>query len=114
MGTRLTRTMPIQAWITLVLLVMMFAVLAWDKFPAWLVFIATVTAMMTLKLASPQEMVKGFSNIGVLTVAALFPVAAGMYSTGAISLLSHRLIGHPKTGTGANLRILPPVAIGSA
>src|SRR5271157_849444 len=106
--------MPIQAWLALFLLVVMFAVLAWDKFPTWLVFIATLTAMMTLKLASPQGLVKGFSNTGVLTVAALFPVAAGMYATGAISLLSHRLIGQPRSGTSANLRILPPVAIGSA
>lgn len=106
--------MPIQAWLALFLLVVMFAVLAWDKFPTWLVFIATLTAMMTLKLASPQALVKGFSNTGVLTVAALFPVAAGMYATGAISLLSHRLIGQPRSGTSANLRILPPVAIGSA
>ena len=106
--------MPFQAWLTLALLVVMFAVLAWGKFPTWLVFIATLTAMMTLKLAAPAALVKGFSNIGVLTVAALFPVAAGMYSTGAISLLSHRLIGQPKSATSANLKILPPVAIGSA
>ena len=106
--------MAIQAWFTLVLLALMFVVLAWGKYPTWLVFIATLTAMMTLKLASPQALVKGFSNTGVLTVAALFPVAAGMYATGAISLLSQRLIGQPKTGTSANLRILPPVAIGSA
>src|SRR5271165_222929 len=106
--------MPIPAWITLGLLVAMFAVLAWDKLPSWLVFLATLTAMMTLKLATPQALVKGFSNTGVLTVAALFPVAAGMYATGAISLLSLRLIGQPKTGTAANLKILPAVAIGSA
>src|SRR5271157_1020233 len=106
--------MSIEAWLTLALLVVMFAVLAWDKFPTWLVFFATLTAMMTLKLAAPAALVKGFSNIGVLTVAALFPVAAGMYSTGAISLLSHRLIGQPKSATSANLKILPPVAIGSA
>jgi di/tricarboxylate transporter len=106
--------MPFQAWLTLALLVVMFAVLAWGKFPTWLVFIATLTAMMTLKLATPAALVKGFSNVGVLTVAALFPVAAGMYSTGAISLLSYRLIGQPKSATSANLKILPPVAIGSA
>jgi len=89
--------MPIQAWLTLVLLAAMFAVLAWGKFPTWLVFIATLTAMMTLKLASPQALVKGFGNVGVLTVASLFSVAAGMYSTGAISLLCQRVIGQPKS-----------------
>ena len=69
---------------------------------------------MTLQLASPSGLLKGFSNAGVLTVAALFPVATGMYSTGAISLLAQRLFGNPKTETTAHLRILPPVAIGSA
>jgi di/tricarboxylate transporter len=106
--------MSIQAWLTLGLLIAMFAALAWDKFPTWLVFIATLTAMMTLKLASPEALVKGFGNVGVLTVAALFPVAAGMYSTGAISLLFDRLIGQPKSALSANLKILPTIAIGSA
>jgi di/tricarboxylate transporter len=106
--------MPVQAWLTLVLLVAMFAVMAWDKLPTWVVFVGAMTVAMTLQLAPPSGLLKGFSNAGVLTVAALFPVAAGMYSTGAISLLSQRLIGHPKTETSANLRILPPLAIGSA
>jgi hypothetical protein len=52
---------------------------------------------MTLQLAPPSGLLKGFSNAGVLGVAALFPVATGMHSTGAISLLSQRLFGNPKT-----------------
>ena len=92
----------------------MFAVLVSDRLPTWLVFIGTLTVMMTLRLAPEQALLKGFANVGVLTVAALFPVAAGMYSTGAISLLSHRLIGQPKSARSANLRILPSIAIASA
>jgi di/tricarboxylate transporter len=57
---------------------------------------------------------EGFSNTGVLTVAALFPGAAGMYATGAISLLSQHVIGLPRSVWAAQLRILPPVALGSA
>src|SRR3974390_1612855 len=106
--------MSAQAWTTLALLVAMFAVMAWDKLPTWLFFIGAMPAAMPLQLAPPAGLLKGFGNAGVVTVAALFPVAAGMYSTGAISLLSQRLIGHPKTETSANLRILPPIAIGSA
>jgi di/tricarboxylate transporter len=92
----------------------MFAILVSDRLPTWLVFIGTLTAMMTLRLAPEQALLKGFANVGVLTVAALFPVAAGMYSTGAISLLSHRLIGQPKSALSANLRILPSITIASA
>jgi di/tricarboxylate transporter len=106
--------MSIQAWLTLLVLLVMFAVLALDRLPTWLVFIGAVTIMMTLKLASQEALVKGFSNVGVLTVAALFPVAAGMYSTGAISLLSEHLIGQPTTAISANLKLLTPITIGSA
>lgn len=106
--------MPSQAWVTLGILVVMFALLIWDRLPAWLVFVGTLTAAMTLKLASADAPLKGFSNTGVMTVAVLFPVAAGMYATGAISLLSQRMVGLPRSVLAAQLRNFPPVALGSA
>ncbi len=106
--------MTAQAALVLGILAVMFAMLVWDKFPAWLVFMGTLTAVMTLKLAPAEALLKGFSNSGVLTVAALFPVAAGMYATGAISLLSQRLIGLPKTLGIAQLKLMGPIALGSA
>ena len=106
--------MTTPAWITLALLVGMFVLLVWNKLPIWLVFIATLTVAMTLQLASPAALLKGYSNTGVITVAALYPVAAGMYATGAISLLSERVIGLPRSITMAQLRIFVPVSIVSA
>lgn len=106
--------MPSQAWVMLGMLILMFALLIWNRLPAWLVFMGTLTVAMTLKLAPAEALLKGFSNTGVLTVAALFPVAAGMYATGAISLLSQHMIGLPRSVWAAQLRILPPVALGSA
>jgi di/tricarboxylate transporter len=106
--------MSVNAWVMLGILILMFAFLVWDRFPAWLVFMGTLTTAMTLRLAPAEALLTGFSNTGVLTVAALFPVAAGMYATGAISLLSQRLIGRPESMTSAQLRIFPPVALGSA
>ena len=41
-------------------------------------------------------------------------VAAGMYSTGAITMITEKLIGRPKTLLGAQLKILPAVSFGSA
>ncbi len=106
--------MTVQAWMMLAILVVMFALLVWDRLATWLVFMGALTAAMTLKLAAVDALLKGFGNGGVLTVAALFPVAAGMYATGAISLLSQRLIGLPKTLGMAQLKIMVPVAVGSA
>lgn len=92
----------------------MFVVLVWNKLPIWLVFIGTITVAMTLQLASPAALLKGYSNTGVVTVAALYPVAAGMYATGAISLLSERVIGLPKSVAMAQLKVFIPVAVASA
>lgn len=92
----------------------MFVVLVWNKLPIWLVFIGTITVAMTLQLASPAALLKGYSNTGVVTVAALYPVAAGMYATGAISLLSERVIGSPKSVAMAQLKVFIPVAVASA
>jgi di/tricarboxylate transporter len=101
-------------WITLALLIAMVILLVWNRLPIWLVFIGTLTVAMTLQLASPAALLKGYSNTGVITVAALYPVAAGMYSTGAISLLSERIIGLPRSITMAQLRIFVPVSVVSA
>ena len=106
--------MPSAAWITLAILVALFGVLVWNKVPTWLVFIGALTLSLTLKLAPAEALFKGFSNTGVITVAALYPVAAGMYATGAISLLSERLIGLPKSLVIAQLKIFVPVSVASA
>jgi di/tricarboxylate transporter len=92
----------------------MFVMLVWNKLPIWLVFIGTLTAAMTLQLATPAALLKGYSNTGVVTVAALYPVAAGMYATGAISLLSERVIGLPRSIATAQLKIFVPIAAASA
>ena len=96
------------------ILVVMFDLFVSNKLPAWIVFVGTLTVTMTLRLAPASDLLDGFANTGVATVAVLFPVAAGMYSTGAITLLADKLIGLPKTLNIANLKICTPVAIASA
>jgi di/tricarboxylate transporter len=103
-----------DAWVMMGILILMFALLIWNKFPSWLVFMGTLTVAMTLRLAEAQSLLKGFANSGVITVGVLFPVAAGMYATGAVTLLADKLIGLPKSLGKAQIKILPPVGIGSA
>lgn len=103
-----------EAWMVLGLLALMFTLLIVTRLPAWVVFLGTLTATMALGLADERSALAGFSNSGVLTVAVLFMVAAGMYRTGAITLIADRLIGRP-AGVGQALRrIMPPVAGASA
>jgi Na+/H+ antiporter NhaD/arsenite permease-like protein len=91
-----------------------FALLLLTRIPPVAIFLGALTASVTLGLAPLNESLTGFSNSGVLTVGALFMVAAGMYSTGAINIIADRLIGRPKTTFVAQGKILPPVAFGSA
>ena len=43
--------MPLDAWLTLLLLVSMFALMAWDGLPAWVIFVGAIAVAMTLRLA---------------------------------------------------------------
>ena len=106
--------MTLDAWLTIAILAVTFAALVFTKLPPVTVFLGALTLSISLGLAPIGRSLIGFSNPGVLTVGALFMVAAGMYSTGAISLLSDKLIGRPKTILSAQLKILPPIAFGSA
>ena len=100
--------------IIIVILLLTFGLLIFSKIPPPAVFIGALTLTITSQLAPLDDSLKGFNNPGVLTIGALFMIAAGMYSTGAISILSEKLIGRPRTVLKAQLKILPHIAFGSA
>jgi len=104
----------IEIYITIAILALTFGLLIFSKLPPAAIFVGALTLTITFKLAPLADSLKGFNNPGVLTVGALFMIAAGMYSTGAISILSEKLIGRPKSVLQAQLKILPNIAFGSA
>jgi di/tricarboxylate transporter len=104
----------VDQYITIAILSLTFALLIKGKLPPVAVFVGALTLTITFRLAPIDESLKGFSNPGMLTVGALFMVAAGMYHTGAITLISEKLVGRPRSVIAAQTRILPSVAVGSA
>ncbi len=106
--------MTAAAWLTLCVLAATLALLIFTKLPPAAVFLGALTAAMTLGLAPQRELLSGFSNPGVITVAVLYIVASGAYSTGATSLITNRLIGRPKDILQAQARLVAPVALCSA
>ena len=106
--------MSANAWLMVGILAVTFGLLLKTKLPPVSVFLGALTAAITFGLVPLDQGLKGFSNTGMLTIGALLMVAAGMYSTGAITLITDRLIGRPKTILKAQGKILPPVAIFSA
>src|SRR5690606_17347017 len=50
-----------------------------------------------------------FSNTGLITVAAMFVVAAGLEHSGGVDALVNRVLGQPTTLRGALARLIFPV-----
>jgi di/tricarboxylate transporter len=71
-------------------------------------------SLLTLGVLDPKQALAGFSNEGMITVAAMYIVAAGLRDTGAIDLVVQRLLGRPRTLGSAQLRVMLPTVTLSA
>ncbi len=106
--------MQSDQWITGGVVVVMVSLLAWGRFGADLVVMGALLTLLVTGVIGANDAIVGFSSPGVITVALLYVVAAGLRETGAITLLSRRLIGRPKTTLAAQARLILPVAVMSA
>ena len=61
-------------------------------------------------LPSPEQAVAGFGNQGLITVALLFAVVTGLEMTGGTELATSWFLNQAKNLTGAQVRLLVPVA----
>jgi di/tricarboxylate transporter len=65
-------------------------------------------------IIGPREALSGFASESVLTIAALFVIAAAMRETGALELVGAHVLGRARTERGALLRMVPKVTALSA
>ena len=108
-----------EAWVALVVVGLILYALARNLASPDIVLMGAATVLMTLSLASdrfpsPREIAAGFGNEGLLTVAVLFVVAAGLTETGAMTLVTERLLGRPQSVRSAQIRMMLPVTVISA
>ena len=75
------------------------------------VMMAALTLLSTSGILNYQEALSGFSNPGLITVTAMFVIAAGMHSSGAIDLLVTHILGRPKNLRNALFRMGMPVVL---
>lgn len=106
--------MGLPAILTLVVLALVMAALARSLAGPDLVLLAGVAVLLGAGVLTPGEAFAGFANPGVLTIAALLVVAAGVRETGGLDLLAHLVLGHPKRLVSAQIRLMTPVALLSA
>ncbi len=109
------------ATVVLIILAGMLVGLASDRLSAEAVCVLALTAVVLcpvyedsswrVGVIGVEDAVKGFANTGMLTVAALFLVVAGLRETGAVEWIARGILGLPKTHRGALARMSFPIAI---
>ncbi len=102
--------MGFDAWLTIAILLSILALLATTNVAADFAMLGGLTLLMILGVLSPREALAGMAEPAMITVAALFIVAAGIRETGALHLVTERLFGRPKSVVKAQLRMMFPVA----
>lgn len=108
--------MTFQSIFVVIVLFLLIIALIRDRMRPGLVLLSGATIFMCAGILSPKEMLEGFSNKGMITVALLFVVSEGVRRSGLLEeLLRHMLPG----GKGASvksvqLRMLPIIASISA
>ncbi|MDO3380650.1 SLC13 family permease [Gilvimarinus algae] len=103
-----------QGLLSLGLAVGALAVLIFTRIAAHLVMMGVLVILSVSGVLEVNEAFAGFSNHGVLTVAAMFVVAAGIHGSGGVDLLVTHVLGNPRSTRLAQMRIAFPVALLSA
>lgn len=100
-----------QAVFTLITLAGVLATLTLTRISADLVLMAALALLLVSGVLEPMSALVGFGNPGVITIATLYVVAAGLKETGAVQWIARLLLGHPKSQRGAQLRMIAPTGV---
>ncbi|ADB16599.1 TrkA-C domain protein [Pirellula staleyi DSM 6068] len=92
----------------LVLVAFVFLALSFTTIAPDLVLIASVVILLATGVLEPSKALAGLSNEGMVTVAILFVVGAGIRETGGVDWIAIRLFGRPKTVFSAVTRLMLP------
>ena len=106
--------MTLAGWTVIAVILLCLTLLITTRISADIVFLGGLTVLIVSQVVPPAEAIAGFSNQGMLTVAALYVVAAGLKETGAVQYIVEQIIGGVRTVKQAQIRIMAPVMIVSA
>jgi di/tricarboxylate transporter len=108
-----------EAWVTIAVVAAMTVGLAMNVAAADALLLLTAIVLASLRLVSesflaPEQVAAAFGNEGLVTVGALFVVAAGLTHSGGTSRVGTPLLGKPDTNESAQVRLMLPVVGTSA
>ena len=107
--------MTFEIIFVLLALLGMVVALALDKMRPGMVLFSVVVLFLCAGILTPKEMLEGFSNKGMITVAMLFLVSEGIRQSGALGQVIKKLLPQGKTTVfKAQFRMLPTISFISA
>jgi di/tricarboxylate transporter len=106
--------MTLAGWTVVAVIILCLVLLIKTRVSADVIFLGGLTVLIVSQAVSPTDALVGFSNQGMLTVAALYVVAAGLKETGAIQFVVDKIVGRSRSIRLAQLRIMAPVMVISA
>jgi len=86
-------------------------VLATTPAPTEMVLLGAMVVLSVSEIITPSQALSGFSSTGVMTIAALYVVIAGLRETGAIAWFSHLVFGRPKSLLAAQAKLMGSSAL---
>ena len=107
--------MTFQIAIVLIMLVAMLAALIADRMRPGMILFSVLVVFLCVGIITPKEMLEGFSNKGMITVALLFLVSEGVRQSGALTQVIKKVLPQGQTTVfKAQVRMLPSIAFISA
>jgi di/tricarboxylate transporter len=106
--------MSSDAWFTLAVLVASLVALVKNWAPPDLLFLGATAILALMGIITPQDAFGGFANEGMLTVAVLFVVAAGLEQTGVLEYVGHQILGGARDERSAIGRLAAVIVPSSA
>ncbi|MDX1694446.1 MAG: SLC13 family permease [Ketobacteraceae bacterium] len=100
-----------QGWFSLFITVAALVLLIMTRLGPHLVMMGALTVLSAAGILTASEALSGFSNSGLITVAAMFVVAAGIHGSGGVDLFVNKLLGQPGSVRAALARIFAPVVL---
>lgn len=102
-------SMSYDAWFTLLVVALSLAFLVSNRFSPEIVLVAALSTLLLAGVLDTAQALSGFANPGLVTVAVLYVVVAGLVDTGAVQAFGARLLGKPGSIVGAQTRLMLPV-----
>ncbi|TGN40082.1 SLC13 family permease [Marinobacter confluentis] len=100
-----------QGWFVLSLAVIALVLMSVGRYGPHLVMLSVLIVLSATGVISADEALSGFSNSGLITVVAMFVVAAGIHHSGGVDLVVNYLLRSPRSVRSAQARIMLPVAL---